>query len=74
MTNKSNEKNKYRWLIFGPIWGILMVLIMGVFEPMYYDTPITVDTLQHDLLRWLPVGIILGVVSHLISNRTKKED
>jgi uncharacterized membrane protein YeaQ/YmgE (transglycosylase-associated protein family) len=66
------KQNKYSWLIFGLIWGVLMVLIMGVFEPMYYDTPITADTLRHDILLWLPLGIVIGFVQRIITNRKNK--
>jgi len=72
MTTETKKQNKYGWLIFGLIWGVLMVLFMGVFEPMYYDTPITVDTLKHDILLWLPLGIVIGFVQRIITNRKNK--
>ena len=50
-----------------------MVLIMGVFEPIYYDTPITADTLRHDMLLWVSSGIVLGLVMHLITSWRKSK-
>ena len=74
MTTEPKKQNKYKWLYFGVIWGALMVLIMGVFEPMYYDTPITADTLRHDMFVWVSGGIVLGLVMHVITSRRKKAD
>jgi hypothetical protein len=51
-----------------------MVLLKGVFEPLFYDEPITWSSIIHDILLWIPAGIILGLVMHLITNRTKKKD
>jgi len=50
-----------------------MVLLIGVFEPLYYDQPITWNSLIHDTFLWLPGGITLGFVMHLITNKDKKK-
>ncbi|MFT6209900.1 MAG: hypothetical protein ACJATE_000495 [Bacteroidia bacterium] len=73
MTDKPSKK-KYAWVLFGIIWGPIMVLLKGVFEPLFYDEPITWSSIIHDILLWIPAGIILGLVMHLITNRTKKKD
>lgn len=73
MATESKKKSKHSWLYFGVIWGALMVLIMGVFEPIYYDTPITADTLRHDMLLWVSSGIVLGLVMHLITSWRKNK-
>lgn len=69
--SENQEKGKYKWLLFGILWGILMVLIMGVFEPMYFDEPITWETLTHDVMLWIPAGLVLGLIQHFLTNRKK---
>ena len=71
--NPPKKDNNYKWIIFGVIWGVIMVLLIGVFEPIYYDEPITWSSLRHDVFLWLPGGITLGFVMHLITNKDKKK-
>lgn len=70
----STPEQRYGWLKFGLIWGLLMILFLGVFEPMYNKEPITTGTLLHEALLWIPGGILLGLIQHLITSRRKKKE
>lgn len=69
--SENQRTGKYKWLLFGLLWGVIMVVIMGVFEPMYYDESITSETITHDILLWVPAGLVLGLIQHFLSNRKK---
>jgi hypothetical protein len=74
MNTASQPKNRYKWLKFGIAWGTVMVLIVGVFEPMYFGEPITTASLMHDTLLWVSGGLVLGAVMHFVTSRQKKND
>ena len=75
MTNTTaKNKSLSSSILFGMLWGVLMLLIIGVFEPLYYDQEITTRTLRDKAMLWIPGGITFGFVQYLWTARKRKAD
>lgn len=73
MPEKESGATKYSWVLQWIFWSSFMILFTGVGEPLYKDEPITITTLLHEAVLWIPGGLVFALVNRFFNKRQQNK-
>lgn len=73
-TETKVKHHKYSWVLSGLFWSAMMILFMGIGEPLYNNEPITAKSLFHEAIIWMPAGLLFGLLNRYLNKRQEKKD
>ncbi|MBI1287610.1 MAG: hypothetical protein GC178_08540 [Flavobacteriales bacterium] len=74
MPEEEPKISKYSWIFQWIFWSTLMILFMGVGEPLYHNKPITASSLLHEAILWIPAGLVFALVNYFFNKRKEKKN